>query len=466
MRTASVLVLTLGLLAACAGVPDTSNRAWPVSNRDGSADRLERLDVLWPIWEVWTAPDVTETRVRPVYRRIEAEDRLLVEILWPIFVLRNEPTRNSLTILPLFFSRSLHDEQGWDDSDWGLIPVLLGGSDPLEGDYLLFFPFWGNLRGQLGKDEMNFRFFPLYLDTRQGEYESTHLLWPIVSWGSGEGREDFRILPFYSHRESEGKSHETSVIWPLVSWGADGLDTEHPSENVLVFPFYGRVESDVVWSQIWMFPAYMASGAEGGYLDLNLLWPVFRSRTGPDGPQSLRIWPLFSRTREGENRDDWYLWPLIWDSDVAVGEGRTTNFHFVPFYRRTERTAPDGTFRDSDLQVWPLFRREEGTDGSVHLRALAPIPFTNLESFEAAWGWSWSLLDHVSAPGGSSTDLLFGLVQFRSSAEGAYAGIPLLLEYARREEASKVHLVKGLLGYEESEDGAAIRLLWLLRIGL
>lgn len=461
-------LLLPALLAACAGTPDTSDRAWPFYSAEKTAEGGGRTDVLWPIWQELESPERREVRVRPVYRRIEEGDETTVEVLWPLFSRYERPGREKTRVFPFFFHQRYEDPGGAHDMDWGLFPILYGGSDTEEGDYFLFFPFWGNLKGLLAKDEMRFRFFPLYLDTHEDDgYDSTHLIWPIVSWGDGGGRSDFRILPFYSHRESEGKSEYTSVMWPFVSWGRAALDTEHPSTNFLFFPFYGQIESDVAWSRTVLFPLYMGSGAEGGYRDLNLLWPIFRSRTGPDGPQALRVWPLFSRTHDEEKgvKEDWYLWPFVWDTDIPNGAGRFRNFQVVPVWRSTTRTNPDGTLRDRELQVWPLFKRREGGDGSVRLTALAPIPFVDLESFEASWDWLWTILDHRSAAGGSSTDLLFGLIQHRTSAEGTYAGLSILLEYASRREATKVEVLKGLLGWEEDAAGSGVRLLWFLRIG-
>ena len=54
----------------------------------------------------------------------------------------------------------------------------------------------------------------------------------------------------------------------------------------------------------------------------------------------------------------------------------------------------------------------------------------------------------------AAVGMFFGLLQYRRSAGGVYAGSPLLFEYAGRGRERKAHLLKGLAGWETGDSYA------------
>lgn len=459
------------LTAGCVGLPDTSSRAWPIRTEEKTTGGDLALDVLWPLVHAEVRGDTTETALRPIARRVESEDSVRVEVLWPIYRYRKDPGREGTWLLPLFFDRTVTvEETDRVDRDWMLLPFFFGGSDSQEGDYFLFFPFWGTTKDLFGTEEIRWRMFPLYLETTDCEHEATHLLWPLIAWGEGGGRTSFRFLPFWSEKDVEGRSWSRSLLWPLFTWGESELQTDDPVSTFFFFPFYGRSASGKSWTTTILFPFFMFSGNVDGYHDSQVLWPIYRSMEAPD-KSAFRLWPFYGhqefRDEDGEVKSyqDYYLWPIVWDESFAMADGRHDVFQVVPFYRSSRYSAPDGGSKGSEVQVWPLFRDRTGADGSYRMRILAPIPFTNWDSFEAHWSWLYTLADYREVPGeGESLDLLFGLFQHRRVREESYTGIPLILEHADDGEDEKVHLLKGLLGWETSEDGGGLRLLWFLKI--
>ena len=93
--------------------------------------------------------------------------------------------------------------------------------------------------------------------------------------------------------------------------------------------------------------------------------------------------------------------------------------------------ADEGEDRGKELLVWPLLKRKRDEEGTVTFRTLSLIPFRGWEDFEANYGWLWTIFSYEESK----------------------------TEYG-------VHLVSGLLGYEEEDDDEYLRLLWLLRIPL
>jgi hypothetical protein len=391
-----------------------------------------------------------ESGIFPIYRKVTEGDRTEVQSLWPLLSHVEQPGKEMTKLLPLFWREDLTvgDHR---DVDWGFLALLLGGHDPEEGEYLALFPLGGNLKGVLHKDEIRFVLFPLYVDTRRDGYESTHLVWPLVSWGEGDGHRDFRILPFYSHREEEGKRWSTAVMWPFLTWREDDLHTDHPSKSFFFFPFYGRKDSDKFWSRTYLWPLFGFAGGENGWSEQIILWPVYRRAELPGKYRAFRVWPLFGYIEEGDEYDRYMLWPIVRErSSKNDRGGRTDSFWIVPFWWNLRYSDEEGNDAGAEVQLWPLVKRRRHADGSRDTRILSLIPFTGWGEWEANYAWAWTLWSvSRDADGGRSGSALLGL-----------------LSWEDRPERGRIELLKGFLGYDRDEEGPGIRLLWLLRIPL
>ncbi len=377
-------------------------------------------------------PETVATGAPPFYRRAEWEGHRKLNILFPLYRELETPERDGILVFPLFWKRRFYGGDGHVDMDWTLLPILTGGTDPEDGDYFLFFPFWGKTKEILGKDEMRFRFFPLYLDAVQGEYESVHVLWPLISWGDSARRSDLRVLPFYARDNHEGKSWSRSVMWPFVTWGQENLNTENPTDVVFVFPFYGHSISDIHKSQTFLWPFFSFSGNIEGFTEVNAFWPVYKNMIAPDGRYSYRLWPIFGSLRNKGEEDDFFLWPIFWRTKHVLPYGGSLTYNVVPFYRNTQYLSDlevENADRGRMVQVWPFFRRIRDARGAVYFRSLSLMPFKGWTDIKANLGWAWTLF-----------------------------------EYYEDETTEKAALLSGLLGYEKSPEGDTLRLLWFINI--
>jgi hypothetical protein len=377
-------------------------------------------------------PETEAVGFPPFYRRAVYENKTRTNVLFPIYRELETPERSGILVFPIFWKREFLIDEDTTEMDWVLLPFLFGGTESDGEDHFLFFPFWGESRDMLGKDRMRFRFFPLYLDAVHGEYESGHALWPLISWGEGDGRSDFRILPFYARDDHEGKSWSRSVLWPFLSWGQESLDTEHPVDQFFFFPFYGRSSSDVHSSTTVLFPFFSLSDNDAGFTEVNAPWPFYRNMRASEDRYAYRLWPLFGRLRDDDEEEDWFLWPLFWRTKYVLPEGAVLTHSFVPFYRNTAYLSDpksEEADRGRQVQVWPLFRRIRDDRGAVYFRTFALLPFNGMTDVKANLGWLWTLF-----------------------------------EYYEDEETEKAELLSGLLGYESGADGGHIRLLWFLDI--
>jgi len=462
--------------AGCASLPDTADKAWPVRHEDEMATGGTELDIPFPFVRIWEDDGLRDFRIRPIYRRIQNAEKETDEhqFLWPIFKYKTGPGTRQTRILPLFHDRTLEvPSTGKRDRDWMFFPFF-GGTDSEKGSYFLIFPFFGNTQNLFGSEEIRWRLWPLYVEARDREYESSYILWPLIGWGKGGGKTMFRVLPFYGTKTNEGKSWRRNLLWPFFSWGEEELNTKYPIRYFFFFPFYGQNRSDAAWQTTVLYPFFMFSGSKRGWREYQVLWPIFRYKTHPS-QWAIRVWPIYAhsefydrKTGILQSRQDYYLWPLIWKSEFLVPKGRHEYTLFVPFYRRSRYFSVGDVDQGGDVQVWPLYRKRVTPDGKEVLTVLAPIPFSNWESFEAQWSWLYTIAEARRSPDGErSQKYLFGLIQWRTGRKGSYTGLSFVLEHARdREENEKVHLLKGLLGWEKTKEGSGIRVLWFLKIPL
>lgn len=372
------------------------------------------------------------TGVPPFYRHSLWEGHEKTNILFPFYRELKTPEREGVLLFPLFWKREFDGGDGQIDMDWTVLPFWTGGTDPEEGDYFLFFPFWGQTRGLLGKDLMRFRFFPLYLDAVQDDYESVHVLWPFVSWGEGPNRSDLRIIPFYAREDHPGVSWSRSVMWPLVTWGQQNLNTKNPTDSVFVFPFYARSKSAIHSSTAVLWPFFTFSDNVEGYTDVSFPWPFFRNMRAPDGRYSWRLWPLMGSMRDEGEEQDFLFWPIFWRTKQILPYGASLTHSVVPFYRNTQYFSnPELENADQGrvLQMWPFFRRIRDTRGAIYFRTFALLPFKGWTDIKANLGWAWTLF-----------------------------------EYYEDDTTEKALLLSGLLGYENTPEGDIFRLLWFIEI--
>src|SRR6185503_11387218 len=163
--------------------------------------------------------------IRPLVARVQdGKGAEKVHVLSPIVVHGESATREKTTVWPLFFEQAFGDEEARDrdtsDDDTAIFPFLLWGHEPSQGSYFAFFPVYGTLKGKLLADRVDFVLFPLYAHTDADEWHSTHLLWPLVAWGSSPTRSHFRVMPLWSQSDSPRKSSRT-LLWPIGQWSTE-----------------------------------------------------------------------------------------------------------------------------------------------------------------------------------------------------------------------------------------------------
>jgi hypothetical protein len=290
----------------------------------------------------------------------------------------------------------------------------------------MFFPLAGHVRQKLFADEIDFAAFPLWTRTRAGDWHSTHVLWPLIAWGEGEGRSHARFLPFWSQSDGPDGSKRTAA-WPFLHWST--LRTgDRTFDGWFLFPLLGhRTASDDSyreWTVLWPFFSW-SDDARTGDRNRSLFWPIHREiERSADHESSTWWWPFWGTYSSDAETSSFYAWPLVWSAefrDDGGPAGRTTRRTFVvPLWMERESGPTGGAPDTHEVRSWPLFSFERTATGEETLRVPELIPFFGWKAGETAWSDLLAVFRRTAdAEGRAAWDLPLGIVRWRRDARGA-----------------------------------------------
>ncbi len=363
----------------------------------------EQSAVLWPFFQRYESERVRQTAFRPLLNvRTVETDRDLgtlfeVEALWPLFLYRKTegPTRLKTRLLPFFFHTRFQHPGGGEETDTALFPFLLFGTSEAEENYFALFPLGGSLRGFFSKDRIRFLLFPLYADTREGDFRARHLLWPFIRYGKGGGRSSFRIWPLVGWKEKEGWYKKFFVLWPFFARVQTLLGTEHPTDSWYFLPFYARQQTAFGKIHYFLYPffSYQRHERPGHrFREWTLPWPFVRITRG-DKVWKTEIWPLWGRRKKPKYANQFVLYPVYRSLVYGEPRKRTHRRYILPFYwswslRDEERNELIG----KRVKGWPLFDYTRAEGGVTSFRTLSPLWFWRPQGgFERNYSDFWTL---------------------------------------------------------------------------
>lgn len=390
------------------------------------------------LYEERKEPDGTEyTTLRPLTTsRSSPDESGSFHVLPPLYESGDGKASQGRTVIPLYFqtSRGTAEQrlEGSANDDTWLFPLWAWGSDPQEGSYFLFLPFGGTLKGKFLADEINIYVFPLYLTTRAADWSSTHVLWPLIAWGSSPQRSHFRVLPFWSQTDGE-RYHRRSLLWPFIHWNSE-LRGDREMNGWMVFPLVGHRSStdgtSSQWTFLYPFFQFARDDATGDRYTA-VLWPVYKRSVRPGVEDSTWIWPFWGHTETQDATTTFYAWPLGWDVTTRKGAVVARRQFLVPFYMRSTTGPVEGDPTAVAERSWPLYSYRRDEKGHERFRFPEIIP---------VFGWE---------PGERVYSDLLSIVRWERDATGRTAWDGPL----------------GLFGWREAADGAcALRLLWWFEI--
>lgn len=401
-------------------------------------------------------PDGTVRALHPFYSYTETEDGTIVDVLWPLYSRKTFADERSSRGLFLYYTHEFetdepppHRRRRW------LLPFLFEGRDAVGQRYAALFPLGGTIHEFLGRDEIAFALFPLFVSSRINDVQSTSVLWPVFSRTRGEGVRRDRIFPLYGRSRRAGVYEKRFVLWPI--WNdAHYLHPEEEGRVWILFPLIGRAE--LAHEQTWWLLPPLFRFTRGDRQDkLFCPWP-FIQKVNDKVHDKLYLWPLWGRDQYagGINHRTFVLWPIFWSERTAQGDITKTRRIAMPFFYLerdvlNEEGVPKKQRRElsREWKLWPLMNGQRDETGS-RFRMLDLWPVNEDAPVERNWAPVWTLFEHREEKDRTQTRLLWGL--WTSNTD-------------RSAKQGKWSLLNGLLEYHHSKDGRGLRLFYFLHMG-
>lgn len=383
-----------------------------------------------PVVEHRSLPDgVVTDHVRPLWRVERHPDgRREFQFLTPLGSGLDSDGLLSRICWPFLVHSELGDEEerdaGRSNDDTWLFPVAVWGDDPDEGSYLFVLPVGGTLKSKFFADEIVIRGFPFWIETRAGDWESTHLLWPLIAWGGDGERSHRRVLPLFSATDGPNGSRR-ALLWPLVQW-ATQQQGERLRRSWFLFPLLGHSATDDGDAESWtaLYPFFQfAHDDRTGYRHRSALWPLHVRDHRPGESDQLWWFPFWGEYRadDGEGtreRSTFVAWPLLWDQREETPTGWWSRRMAVPLWMEVEEGPTGGEATRRELRSWPLFKQSRDADGLQSWQVPAVLPFFGWEAGEDLYERLVVLFRHEEdAEGRSAWEGPLGIVRHRSSPE-------------------------------------------------
>lgn len=471
---ATLVALLMSSIWGMADAHSHCNRSlnlWPFLYYERNEESGREIgEFLWPFIYFESGPEGYDYGLRPLFSIRREEKNLLWEgqFLWPIGWYKSTPEKIRLRIFPLYYYNKSISVDGEEKSDYKLFPILFGGRSKEEGDYFAFFPLGGQLNRWLGRDRIRFFLFPLYADTTKGDYRSWHVLWPIFSYGRGEGERAYRFWPLFGHGYKVGEYSKSFILWPIFNFQRTGLDTENPSEALMILPFYAYQRSPERRTEaiLWPFFTY-TDNKRGGYKEWHLPWPIF-SRTRGEDREGDKLWPIWGYKRKGQRERFYAFWPFYWSLKETSESFEKRKDIILPIYWSERQNWKEEDKSATYIRLWPLLSYERKKDDTLKLSLLSPLWFREGDGFQRNYSPFWTLYEYRrDKEGNRLSRVLWRLYRHERTASSRSLELIHLLAYRREgREKIRLSLLRGLLEYKREGSEKTLRFLYLLRLPL
>jgi hypothetical protein len=441
--------------AARADEPASTNCAAPA----GAAWRFR----LGPLFEIGRSREgVDLLAVRPFFSRVADTNthESITDVVWPWSSFHRRDDFSDWWAFPAFGKDENVDDPLSRHTFW-LLPVYCKGRTRGGENFAAVFPVGGEVRDFLWLDDLQFFFFPLYLNYRQGDQKTESYLWPIYQRETGPKRERFCIFPIYG-TSTTATERASFSFWPF--WTKQVFDgPKRCGTAEMLFPVYGRVDTDTQRGWMALPPFFSRMEMTNGETSLRCPWPFYETAVKKDGEKD-NVWPLWTHTETSTGHRGTIAWPFWWEESNGAGGGRRERSEtLVPFYHatRSELRIDDQYVADLDyVRVWPFYSRQETPEGT-RIRMPELTFMRDGQGIERNWAPFWSWYVQNEQRGACDHDVFWGLARWgRQCDHTTYTQLGPLVEWQRLPDgALDWNVLGGLFGREG--DGAAARNRWL-----
>jgi len=463
------------------------------------------FDWFWVFYDHETFPDGRSDVYRPFYMRVETEPGIFEASLMPVLLwhYRTQMRDEWFWFFGLGNSVDYRHVEGGTDFDFGFFPFLFFGTGTSENDrYFLLWPFGGTLRGKFGMERITaavfpgfllFVFFPpaqifsltttlylvaslipLFVSYDYREYHAWSILWPLIHRGRSPGRDEVRVLPFYSRFYKDGWYDRYSVL--LIFNYEELYFTDDVHRTFFFFPLFGRRWSDsgTVSSTTILWPFFSwGYNRETGDTSYNLPWPFVQIQDCETPSIRKRIFfPFYGEYRYERNRTV-FVTPLYFRLTKVSQRFDAMDYYvflIVWYFKRDYHDFVDPYYgsRWRYFKIWPLFHVEYNDLGDYVFNFLSLLPFRDREGYERLYQPFWSLVEYQAFRTGEQRLGLLLRLYFQRWGNGFFEmQVPFVVTYeSAGDRVREFSVILSMFGYRHNSRGRYLKFFWIpVRIG-
>lgn len=460
-----ILLITAAAAPAAAAEEGTVTTFWPLFDyRSSPATGYSNLSILGPIFKREQTGNVTRTALRPLFFNQSDKESSDSDILYPLASTSSGDGDSSTQVLKLYQKHISRAGTPEEKRDSMLFPFYISGESEKYGPYKSFFPIHGDIYQRFWRDEYHYTLFPLYGRTVKNGTTTTNLLYPIFNTVSGENESGFQFWPLYGQSGKQGVYSKRFLLWPFYIRESLGLNSDNPTENLDLIPFYASSTSPQRSSthMPWPFCGVVRDG-QGTVIERDIFWPFWVTAQGKDYSIQ-RFIPFYAQSKIKDATSDWIIWPIYRHETInsaSFRQDKTSLLYFL--FSRSDESWPKIGKDRARSALWPLYawKRDEAGIRSLSMPALAEPVIWN-DGLERNWAPLWRLfIAKWDDKGNNAVSLLWNLYwQEKRGQELAWELSPLV-SYRSTGAGSEFKLLKGLFGYGGGKDGSSLSLFWI-----
>ncbi|HOK39601.1 MAG TPA: hypothetical protein PLD27_00985 [bacterium] len=404
-----------------------------------------REQILGPIYNK-NISDTTEEIDFLFYKsyRDTSKNKETKAYLYPFIQQKKSDISKSFFIFPIYSYTAVkhNNDTEFNDVDLFLLPSIFYGYDKKEGNYFAFFPIAGNMKGKLGKEEINFFLFPLYLKTKYKDDIIKNYFYPFIAFADNENLHIKKFFPFYGEIERKGKYEKKFVMYPFYQERNNYINNQKYTSKIY-FPIYG----------IENYP---------GARYKSYLYPIIRYKEN-DFKNNFSILPFIIKERSynysktyysfiyGEKEDKtnkvksgYYLFPIGHFHYQEKNDGYYKDNYFLPFikyYKKYEKEDKQSVF-----QFFPLFKVNKN-NGLMKLSIPSLEIFLKGNTVEKKYSNLWNFIRIEKNSNEFILNILWSFIEFQKNKQENFVmfNVNPLIKIKKQEEKTEIALFFGLI---------------------
>ncbi|GFE62015.1 hypothetical protein [Geobacter sp. AOG2] len=438
---------------------------WPLFDyRSSPGTGYSNLSILGPLFKREHNGHMTKTALRPLFFTQSTPAGDESDILYPLASTNSDENGSDTQVLLLFQKHAENIGTVEERHNSMLFPFYISGSSDKYGPYTSVFPLYGDIYERFWRDEYHFTLFPIYGRTVKKGTTSTNWLYPIFNSISGEKESGFAFWPLYGQSHKEGVYEKRFALWPIYGDENLGLDTNNPTRNLYLWPFYTSSESPRQSSThiLWPLCGVVRDGT-GTAVERDYLWPFWMTARSADSSTD-RYLPFYAETKTKEGGSHWIMWPIYRKTTIdspLFRQEKTSLFYFL--FHRSDESWPKAGRDRAQSAFWPLYawKRDENGQRTLSMPALVEPVIWN-DGVERNLAPLWRIfISTWDGQGNGATSILWNLFwREKRGNESAWELSPLV-SYRATRDGSECKLLKGLFGYATDKGKTSLSIFWM-----